>query len=255
MNTTTETGNAIEAVGVTIYYDDCAAVRSVDLQVPVKQVLAIIGPSGCGKSTLLRCFNRMNDFIPSSRLEGKVIFRGFDIYGPGVDPVELRQRIGMVFQRPNPFPKSIAQNITWAPRMAGYTGDYDELIERTLHEAALWDEVKDKLKTSALSLSGGQQQRLCIARALAMSPDVVLMDEPCSALDPIATGRIEELIRELREHYTVAIVTHNLQQAGRVADRTAFMFQGDLIEVDETSRLFTQPREKKTEDYITGRFG
>ena len=255
MTPTTKTGIAIEAVGVTIYYDDFAAVRNVDLQVPEKQVLAIIGPSGCGKSTLLRCFNRMNDFIPGSRLEGQVIFGGFDIYGSGVDPVELRQRIGMVFQRPNPFPKSIAQNITWAPRMAGYTGNYDELIERTLREAALWDEVKDKLKTSALSLSGGQQQRLCIARALAMSPDVVLMDEPCSALDPIATSRIEELIRELREHYTVAIVTHNLQQAGRVADRTAFMFQGDLIEVDETSRLFTQPREKKTEDYITGRFG
>jgi len=253
--TTTDAAVAIEAVGATIYYGEVAAVHNVDLEVPEKQVLAIIGPSGCGKSTLLRCFNRMNDFIDGCRLEGEVIFGGTNIYGPDVDPVELRQRIGMVFQRPNPFPKSIAQNITWAPRMAGYKGDYDELIERTLREAALWDEVKDKLKTSALSLSGGQQQRLCIARALAMSPEVLLMDEPCSALDPIATSRIEDLIRELREHYTVAIVTHNLQQAGRISDRTAFMFQGDLIEVGETDRLFTQPREKKTEDYITGRFG
>jgi phosphate transport system ATP-binding protein len=178
-----------------------------------------------------------------------------DIYSSSVDPVSLRQRVGMVFQRPNPFPKSIQNNITWAPRMAGYTGDEDELVERTLREAALWDEVKDKLKGPALSLSGGQQQRLCIARALAMSPEVLLMDEPCSALDPIATGRIEELIRDLRKHYTVVIVTHNLQQAGRVADRTAFMYQGVMIELDETSRLFTNPREKKTEDYITGRFG
>ena len=253
--TTSRTGIAIETVGATIYYGDTAAVRDVTLEVPEKQVLAIIGPSGCGKSTLLRCFNRMNDFIDGCRLEGQVIFGGVDIYGSGVDPVELRQRIGMVFQRPNPFPKTIAANITWAPRMAGFQGDYDELIERTLREAALWEEVKDKLKSSALSLSGGQQQRLCIARALAMSPELLLMDEPCSALDPIATGRIEELIRELRERYTVAIVTHNLQQAGRISDRTAFMFQGDLIEVDDTSRLFTQPSKKKTEDYITGRFG
>jgi phosphate transport system ATP-binding protein len=253
--TSTEARTTLETRGVSIYYGDSAAVRDVSLEIPEKQVLAIIGPSGCGKSTLLRCFNRMNDFIDGTRLEGSVLFDGVDIYSSALDPVELRQRIGMVFQRPNPFPKTIAANITWAPRMAGYRGDFDELIERTLRESALWDEVKDKLKSSALSLSGGQQQRLCIARALAMSPDVLLMDEPCSALDPIATSRIEDLIRELRENYTVVIVTHNLQQAGRVAERTAFMYQGELIEVGETSELFTQPREKKTEDYITGRFG
>ncbi|MCL4146091.1 UNVERIFIED_CONTAM: hypothetical protein GTU68_047195 [Idotea baltica] len=245
----------LETRDVSIFYGDNEAVKGVSLQIPEKEVLALIGPSGCGKSTLLRCFNRMNDSIEGCRLEGRVLLHEQDLYTKGVDPVELRQRIGMVFQRPNPFPKTIRNNITWAPRMAGFKGDEDELVERTLREAALWEEVKDKLKSSALSLSGGQQQRLCIARALAMSPEVLLMDEPCSALDPIATGRIEELIRELREHYTVAIVTHNLQQAGRVADRTAFMYQGVLIEVDETSRLFTQPSEQKTEDYITGRFG
>ncbi len=250
-----ETRTVIEARQVSIFYGDNEAVRSVDLEVPEKQTLAIIGPSGCGKSTLLRCMNRMNDFIEGTRLEGTVLLDGVDIHAQEIDPVELRQRVGMVFQRPNPFPKSIRNNITWAPKMAGYTGDYDELVERTLREAALWDEVKDKLKQSAFSLSGGQQQRLCIARALAMSPEVLLMDEPCSALDPIATGRIEELIWQLRESYTVVIVTHNLQQAGRVADRTAFMYQGTLIEVGETSQIFTQPREKKTEDYITGRFG
>ena len=245
----------LEARGVTIRYGAAVAVRDVDLALPARQVLAIIGPSGCGKSTLLRSFNRMNDFIAGCELEGEVLFRGEDIYAEGLDPVALRQRIGMVFQRPNPFPKSIRANITWAPKMAGYTGNLDDLVERTLREAALWEESKDKLNQSALSLSGGQQQRLCIARSLAMSPEVLLMDEPCSALDPIATGRIEDLIRSLREHYTVAIVTHNLQQAGRVADQTAFLYQGDLIEVGETSRLFTQPTERKTEDYITGRFG
>ncbi|MFT7668284.1 MAG: phosphate transport system ATP-binding protein [Planctomycetota bacterium] len=247
--------NVLEARGVSIYYGENEAVQSMDLDVPEREVLALIGPSGCGKSTFLRSFNRMNDFIDGCRLEGEILLCGKNVYGAEVDPVELRQRIGMVFQRPNPFPKTIRNNITWAPKMAGYTGDYDELVERTLVEAALWDEVKDKLKSSAFSLSGGQQQRLCIARALAMSPEVLLMDEPCSALDPIATGRIEELIRNLRENYTVVIVTHNLQQAGRVADRTAFMYQGVLIEVGATSDLFTQPREKKTEDYITGRFG
>ena len=253
---TLTTSRAVLATrGVSIYYGDSAAVKDVDLEIPARQVLAIIGPSGCGKSTLLRCFNRMNDFIDGCRLEGQVLLEGTDVYAPEVDPAELRQRIGMVFQRPNPFPKSIRANITWAPRMAGYRGDYEELVERTLREAALWDETKDKLDRSATSLSGGQQQRLCIARSLAMSPEVLLMDEPCSALDPIATSRIEELIRELKEHYTVAIVTHNLQQAGRIADRTAFMYQGDLIEVGETSSLFTHPTQKKTEDYITGRFG
>jgi phosphate transport system ATP-binding protein len=245
----------LEARNLSIHYGDSAAVSGVSLKIPEREVLAIIGPSGCGKSTLLRSFNRMNDFIDSCRFEGELLFEGVNIYGPNIDPVELRQRIGMVFQRPNPFPKSIRANITWAPRMAGYLGDYDELVERTLREAALWDESKDKLDKSALSLSGGQQQRLCIARSLAMSPEVLLMDEPCSALDPIATGKIEELIRGLREQYTVVIVTHNLQQAGRISDRTAFMYQGDLIEIDQTDRLFTQPAKKKTEDYITGRFG
>ncbi len=245
----------LRTVAASIFYGDKAAVRDVDLDIPERQVLAIIGPSGCGKSTLLRCFNRMNDFIADCRVEGSVLFEGEEIYGPDVDPVELRQRIGMVFQRPNPFPKSIRANITWAPKMAGYQGDYEELVERTLREAALWEETKDELDKSALSLPGGQQQRLCIARSLAMSPEVLLMDEPCSALDPIATGHIEELIRSLKERYTVAIVTHNLQQAGRIADRTAFMYQGELIEVGETSAIFTQPTQKRTEDYITGRFG
>ncbi len=255
MSSELATKTILETRGVTIRYGEVAAVKEVTLQIPENEVLAIIGPSGCGKSTLLRSFNRMNDFISDCKVQGEILFEGVDINGRSIDPVELRQRIGMVFQRPNPFPKSIRANITWAPKMAGYRGDYDELVERTLREAALWDESKDKLDKSALSLSGGQQQRLCIARSLAMSPEVLLMDEPCSALDPIATGRIEELIRSLKEHYTVAIVTHNLQQAGRIADRTAFMYQGELIEVGETSSLFTQPKKKKTEDYITGRFG
>jgi phosphate transport system ATP-binding protein len=245
----------LETRGATIFYSDVPAVRDVDLQVLEREVLAIIGPSGCGKSTLLRAFNRMNDFIAGCRVEGEVLFEGIDINGSELDPALLRQRIGMVFQRPNPFPKSIRANITWAPRMAGYRGDLDELVERTLREAALWDESKDKLDKSALSLSGGQQQRLCIARSLAMSPEVLLMDEPCSALDPIATGKIEELIRGLKQHYTVVIVTHNLQQAGRISDRTAFMYQGELVEVGETGALFTQPQQRRTEDYITGRFG
>ena len=255
MSTELASKTVLETRNATIRYGDAAAVKDVSLEIPEKEVLAIIGPSGCGKSTLLRSFNRMNDFISECSVEGEILFEGVDINGPTIDPVDLRQRIGMVFQRPNPFPKSIRANITWAPKMAGYRGDYEELVERTLREAALWDESKDKLDKSALSLSGGQQQRLCIARSLAMSPEVLLMDEPCSALDPIATGRIEELIRALKEQYTVAIVTHNLQQAGRIADRTAFMYQGELIEVGETSSLFTQPKKKKTEDYITGRFG
>ncbi|MFT5050652.1 MAG: phosphate transport system ATP-binding protein [Chlamydiales bacterium] len=249
------TKTVLEARGATISYGDSVAVKDVSLQVLEHEVLAIIGPSGCGKSTLLRSFNRMNDFIEDCRVDGSILFEGVDVHGPAIDPVELRQRVGMVFQRPNPFPKSIRANITWAPRMAGYRGDYEELVERTLREAALWEETRDKLDRSALSLSGGQQQRLCIARSLAMSPEVLLMDEPCSALDPIAAGSIEELIRSLKEQYTVAIVTHNLQQAGRIADRTAFMYQGEVIEVGETSQIFTDPTEKKTEDYITGRFG
>lgn len=255
MSTTITGKTVLEARGVTISYAGQPAVRDVSLCIPEREVMAIIGPSGCGKSTLLRSFNRMNDFIDGCTLDGKLLFNDEDIHNTDLDPVALRQRIGMVFQRPNPFPKSIRANITWAPKMAGYTGDYEELVERTLREAALWDESKDKLDKSALSLSGGQQQRLCIARSLAMSPEVLLMDEPCSALDPIATGRIEELMRELKEHYTLAIVTHNLQQAGRIADRTAFMYQGELIEVGQTSELFTQPKQQQTEDYITGRFG
>jgi len=245
----------LAAENVSIYYGDTAAVRDVSFDVLKHEVLAIIGPSGCGKSTMLRSFNRMNDFISDCHVDGSITFLGDDINDSNLDPVSLRQRIGMVFQRPNPFAKSIRANITWAPKMAGFTGDYEELVERTLNEAALWDEVKDKLDKSALSLSGGQQQRLCIARSLAMSPEVILMDEPCSALDPIATGRIEDLMDALKENYTVAVVTHNLQQAGRIADRTAFMYQGELIEVGATSSLFTQPKHQKTEDYITGRFG
>ncbi len=245
----------MEAEELSIFYGDFCAVKGVSLEVKEREVLAIIGPSGCGKSTFLRSFNRMNDFIDGMRVEGDVRLQGRSVLGQEIDPALLRERVGMVFQRPNVFPKSIYANIAWAPKNSGYRGSLAELVERTLTEAALWDEVKDKLHKPGLSLSGGQQQRLCIARALAMSPEVLLMDEPCSALDPIATSRIEDLIRGLREHYSVVIVTHNLQQAGRVADRTAFMYQGDLIEVGETGALFTQPREKKTEDYITGRFG
>jgi len=240
---------------LTVAYAGRPAVREVTLAVPRHRVTAIIGPSGCGKSTLLRCFNRMNDFIDEVSIEGRVLFEGADIHARGVDPVELRRRIGMVFQKPNPFPKSIYDNIAWGPRVSGYVGEFDELVERSLREAALWDEVKDKLKDSGLSLSGGQQQRLCIARALAMSPEVILMDEPCSALDPIATSRIEDLIDTLKEHYTVVIVTHNMQQAARISDLTAFMYQGELVEVGPTQRIFTRPHETRTEDYVTGRFG
>ncbi|MFT7463839.1 MAG: phosphate transport system ATP-binding protein [Pseudohongiellaceae bacterium] len=240
---------------VTISYSGVAAVRSLDLDVERGAITAIIGPSGCGKSTLLRSFNRMNDFLDGSSVTGKVLFEGHDIHQPNLDPVELRRRIGMVFQRPNPFPKSIYENVAWGPRMAGYTGQMDELVQRSLSDAALWDEVKDKLKNPGHSLSGGQQQRLCIARALAMSPEVLLMDEPCSALDPIATGRVEELIESLKPRYSVVIVTHNMQQASRLSDITVFMYQGELIEVGPTQRIFTNPERQQTEDYVTGRFG
>jgi phosphate transport system ATP-binding protein len=228
------------------------------------RITALIGPSGCGKSTVLRCFNRMNDLIETARVEGKVHYHGVDLYGEKVDPVEVRRRIGMVFQKPNPFPKSIYENIVYGPRIAGFKGNYDDLVEDSLTRAALWDEVKDKLKESGMALSGGQQQRLCIARAIATSPDVVLMDEPCSALDPIATLKIEELMLDLKKDYTIVIVTHNMQQAARVSDTTAFFSvdvgeegqrTGYLVEFNETEQIFTSPEKKQTEDYITGRFG
>ena len=242
------------------WYGNTMALSGISLNIPQHEVMAIIGPSGCGKSTYLRCLNRMNDLISSARVEGRVIFDGEDIYARNVDPVQMRRRIGMVFQKPNPFPKSIYDNIAYGPKVNGYRGSMDDLVEHSLRQAALWDEVKDILKRSGLELSGGQQQRLCIARALAVEPDVILMDEPCSALDPIATTRIEDLIRELRENYTIIIVTHNMQQAARVSDRTAFFMldeagAGSLVEVDETQRLFTTPSDQRTEDYITGRFG
>ena len=242
------------------WYGNMRALSGISLKIPQHEVMAIIGPSGCGKSTYLRCLNRMNDLIASARVEGRVIFDGEDIYARNVDPVQMRRRIGMVFQKPNPFPKSIYDNVAYGPKVNGYRGSMDDLVEHSLRQAALWDEVKDDLKKSGLELSGGQQQRLCIARALAVEPDVILMDEPCSALDPIATTRIEDLIRELRENYTIVIVTHNMQQAARVSDRTAFFMvdeqsSGALVEVDETQRLFTAPSDQRTEDYITGRFG
>jgi phosphate transport system ATP-binding protein len=248
-----------------IFYGSFQAVREVNLAVGRQKITAIIGPSGCGKSTLLRAFNRMNDFVPGARVEGEVLMHGANIYDPAVDPVEVRRRVGMVFQKPNPFPKSIYENIAWGARINGFKGPQarlDELVERSLREASLWDEVKDKLKQSGLSLSGGQQQRLCIARAIAIRPDVILMDEPCSALDPIATLKIEELMQELKKDYTIVIVTHNMQQAARVSDVTAMMMlskegerSGTVIEVGDTNTIFTRPKDKRTEDYVTGRFG
>jgi phosphate transport system ATP-binding protein len=242
------------------FYGSFRAVRDISFQVPRNQITAIIGPSGCGKSTLLRSFNRMNDLVDGARVEGKVLYHGVDLYAEGVDAVEVRRRIGMVFQKPNPFPKSIYDNVAFGPRVAGYKGDLPALVEESLRRAALWDEVKDKLKSPGTSLSGGQQQRLCIARAIAVEPDVILMDEPCSALDPIATLRIEELMRELRENYTIVIVTHNMQQAARASNTTAFLTMGEdragyLVEMAPTDQLFTQPANSLTEQYITGRFG
>ena len=250
-----------------VFYGEFRAVKEVSMGFAGNEITALIGPSGCGKSTVLRSLNRMNDLIPTARVEGRVLFHDREIYDSDVDPVEVRRRIGMVFQKANPFPKSIYENVAWGARINGFKGkraDLDDLVERALTQAALWDEVKDKLSESGYSLSGGQQQRLCIARALAPSPEVLLMDEPCSALDPIATLRIEELMLKLKERYTIIIVTHNMQQAGRVSDRTAFFTvdvnergqrTGKLVEFDETDRLFTSPAEKETEDYITGRFG
>jgi phosphate transport system ATP-binding protein len=246
---------ALETRELSVHYGAARAVSAVTLQVPVRQVVAFIGPSGCGKSTLLRCFNRMNDLVASAAITGEVLFHGIDLYGAAVDPVEVRRRIGMVFQKPNPFPKSIFDNVAFGPRINGYRGSLDELVERSLRQAALWDEVKDRLDASALTLSGGQQQRLCIARALAVEPEILLMDEPASALDPIATQKIEDLIYELKQHYTVVIVTHNMQQAARVSDYTAFLYMGELVEYGATNALFTNPRMERTEAYITGRFG
>ena len=248
--------------GLTARYGSNIAVKDVSLEIPKNLITAVIGPSGCGKSTFIRCLNRMNDMVPSFKLEGQVLYYGVDLYGD-VEPVEVRRRIGMVFQKPNPFPKSIYDNVAWAPRILGMKKNLDERVERALKSAALWDDVKDRLKKSALSLSGGQQQRLCIARAIAIEPEVLLLDEPASALDPIATQRIEELMHELKDQYTIVIVTHNMQQAARVADRTAFFSlqvddsqrYGVLVEYDETPKIFTAPSDKRTEDYVTGRFG
>ncbi len=260
--------NAVmQTVGMDVFYGEFKAVENVSLGFPEHEITALIGPSGCGKSTVLRCLNRMNDLIPSARVDGKVLMHDKDIYESDVDPVEIRRRIGMVFQQPNPFSKSIYDNVAWGAKINGFKGkksDMDDLVERALTQAALWGEVKDKLDESGYSLSGGQQQRLCIARAVAPEPEVLLMDEPCSALDPIATLRIEELMLDLKQAYSIIIVTHNMQQAARVSDRTAFFSvdvnasgqrTGRLVEYDETDRLFTSPAEQETEDYITGRFG
>jgi len=246
---------ALETRDLSVYYGAAQAVREISLTIPRNRVVAFIGPSGCGKSTFLRCFNRMNDLIPVARVEGEVLFQGADLYSPDVDAVEVRRRIGMVFQKPNPFPKSIYDNVAFGLKINGFQGNLDEQVEHSLRSAALWDEVKDRLQESALGLSGGQQQRLCIARALAVEPEILLMDEPASALDPIATGKIEDLIRDLKKDYTIVIVTHNMQQAARVSDYTAFLYIGELIEYGDTERLFTNPSEERTEQYITGRFG
>ncbi len=254
-----------EISDLNVYYGAFRAVRDVSLPIPTKHITALIGPSGCGKTTVLRCFNRMNDLIETARVEGKILYHGVDLYDGRVDPVEVRRRIGMVFQKPNPFPKSIYENVAFGPKIAGFKGNMDELVEEALHKAALFDEVKDRLKESAMSLSGGQQQRLCIARCIAVQPDVILMDEPCSALDPIATGRIEDLMQDLKNDYTIVIVTHNMQQAARVSDMTAFFTAevkedqdrrtGVLVEFDKTEQIFTNPNDERTENYVTGRFG
>jgi len=249
---------------LSVNYGDFQAVRDVTLKVQEKRITALIGPSGCGKTTVLRCFNRMNDLIPTARVEGTILYHGVDLYDRQVDPVEVRRRIGMVFQKPNPFPKSIYENVAFGPRVGGFRGKMDDLVEESLRKSALWDEVKDKLRDSAMALSGGQQQRLCIARAIAVEPDVILMDEPCSSLDPVATQRIEDLMQELVADYTIIIVTHNMQQAARVSDRTAFFTvevgengqrTGVLVEYDRTEKVFTNPSQPRTEAYVTGRFG
>ena len=256
-----------QTTDLAVYYGDFRAVRDVDLNIRQHEITALIGPSGCGKSTVLRCFDRMNDLIDGARVEGEVRYHGVDLYGPDVDPVEVRRRIGMVFQKPNPFPKSIYDNLAFGPRLNGVRkkAELDEVVESSLRRAALWDEVKDRLKESAMGLSGGQQQRLCIARCVAVNPEVILMDEPCSALDPIATARIEDLMQEIKQEYTIIIVTHNMQQAARVSDRTAFFTTevnpesdrrtGVLVEYNPTSKIFSNPDDERTEQYVTGRFG
>lgn len=256
-STVNDNGFQVKAENFSVFYGEKEAVKKVHLKIPKGKVTAIIGPSGCGKSTFLRAINRMNDLIPGCRAGGSLTFDGEDIYGPYVDPVLLRKRVGMVFQKPNPFPKSVFDNIAFGPRL-NFNNSKSELytiVEKSLRDSALWDEVSDRLEDNALGLSGGQQQRLCIARALAVQPEILLMDEPTSALDPRATSHIEELIGELKGKYTIIIVTHNMQQAARVSDHTAFFYEGNLIEFAATDRLFTKPREKKTEEYITGRFG
>lgn len=262
--TTQQNEVVLKAENVNVYYGDFLAVKGVYLDIPKNQVTAFIGPSGCGKSTLLRCYNRLNDLIPIFRLEGLITYHNHNLYGKDIDPVQVRRRIGMVFQKPNPFPKSIYENITFGARINGYKGNLDELVERSLRQAAIWDEVKDKLNQSGLALSGGQQQRLCIARAVALQPDVVLMDEPCSALDPISTLKVEELIHQLKENYTIVIVTHNMQQASRVADYTGFFNvtvteggqrQGYLGEFNRTEEIFQNPQQEATQQYVSGRFG
>jgi phosphate transport system ATP-binding protein len=259
-----QTENVIETENVDVYYGSFLALKGIFLDIYKNNVTAFIGPSGCGKSTLLRCYNRMNDLVQSFRLNGKITYHDRNLYAADIDPVQVRRHIGMVFQKPNPFPKSIYENIAFGARINGYKGDMEELVERSLKQAALWDEVKDKLKQSGLALSGGQQQRLCIARAIALQPDVVLMDEPCSALDPISTLKVEELIHQLKEKYTIVIVTHNMQQASRVADYTAFFNvkvtengqrQGYLGEFDRTEVIFQNPQQQATYEYVTGRFG
>ncbi len=247
----------IQVKDLSLYYGEKKALNNISMQIPANKVTALIGPSGCGKSTFLRCINRMNDLIPSVKISGEMLVEGVDIYDKNVDVVNIRKKIGMVFQKSNPFPKSIYENVAYGPRINGIKDktQLDEIVETSLRQAAIWDELKDRLGDSAMGLSGGQQQRLCIARTLAVSPDIILMDEPASALDPISTSKIEELIHQLKEQYTIIIVTHNMQQAARTSDLTAFFYMGELIEMGKTNTIFTKPEKKQTEDYITGRFG
>ncbi|MBD1824914.1 phosphate ABC transporter ATP-binding protein [Cyanobacteria bacterium FACHB-DQ100] len=259
-----QTESVFRTENLNIYYGDFLAVRDVSIEIPKNAVTAFIGPSGCGKSTVIRCFNRLNDLINSFRTDGKIYYHNQDLYAPEVDPVEVRRQIGMVFQKPNPFPKTIYDNIAFGPRLLGFKGDMDELVERSLKQAALWDDVKDKLKAYGTDLSGGQQQRLCIARAIAVQPEVILMDEPCSALDPISTLKVEDLLQQLKEKYTIVIVTHNMQQASRASDYTAFFNveanskgqrTGYIVEYERTERIFQNPQEQATQAYVSGRFG